>query len=317
MDNNDWSWWRNALAGNRGELTRGDPKSGFFRDRKRACAIWRDEAGELCASVSSGYEPRHADEIDEAFGFWSMNPVSHEVYSAFMETGKWPEDTDTPAPSERGIGDNMAGMTPAEALKAELTDLQERAKAWFTSIGNTIKTQVEADRAANYASEFGALEAKGKDGHRVEKEPHLKKGREVDAAWKPTTEAAETAKKWMKRASEAFLIAEQSRLREVARARAEGERKAAAEAAARHEPPPAPSAPPEPVRAKAGTTRAVSLRTRKIYQIDDIPAAAGFLANMKTPPDEFRQVVERIIRKLRSDGVEVPGVRDELEEYAA
>ena len=34
-----WTWWLEALAGKRGELTKGDPKSGFYRARKRACAL--------------------------------------------------------------------------------------------------------------------------------------------------------------------------------------------------------------------------------------------------------------------------------------
>jgi len=117
-----WAWWQNAVAGNRGELTRGNPKSGFYRDRRhRAIAIWREADGTLqCTVTVIGKRPFqvvHDDEIDALFGECCQFPVPHAIYEDVAAHGKpWPPEYLV----ELTIKETMAaGPGRAEALQAK------------------------------------------------------------------------------------------------------------------------------------------------------------------------------------------------------
>ncbi|WP_457797591.1 hypothetical protein [Methylocystis sp. S23] len=139
------------------------------------------------------------------------------------------------------MGDNSQNLEPHEALQADINNLADAARDWLKSIGGKITTQEQADKAANYATEFGKLEKRGQDKHKAEKAPHLEAGRAVDAAWKPVIDLADQKKRFMKKAFETWAVEEQrKRSEEAARLRAEQERQAAearAAAKAAGEPP--------------------------------------------------------------------------------
>lgn len=319
-----WRFWTEALKGNFIEdlIQRGYPQLGCYRDKFRAVYIYRDESGALGCRVTSGYAPRHEDEIDELFGFVCRHPISYELYESIRDFGKWPEDVETS--SERGIGDNSQNLAPHEALQAEINNLADSAREWLKSIGGKIATQEQADKAANYATEFGKLEKRGQDKHKVEKAPHLEAGRAVDAAWKPVIELADSKKKGAKRLFEAWAIEEGNRRKAEAARIAEEQRKVEearrVEADASGEPIPADEAPPPPPvveNVKAGTRGRVSMRTRTKWEITDRRAFIDYLLAMDNPPPDLISTLDMIASRIGSAGGNPPGVEAKTIQYAA
>jgi hypothetical protein len=308
-----WHWWRQALAGNfiEDEIKRGNPQSGFYRDRsKRAVAIWRDELGALMCSVTSGYSPRHADEIDELFGFVLRTPISDEVYERVAAGEGFPEDVEAPA-SERGIGDNSASLPLHESIAEEINRFVDSARDWLKSIGGKVETQQQADKAANYAEKFQALEKKADAARVDEKKPYDDGAKAVQERWKPVVALAAEKKGWMKKALETFLTAERRRKEEEARqARIEAEKEAEIHGEA---PPP----PPPPVRVNAGTRGKVALRSREDFIVSDLKAFGSFLLAMENPPPDLVETLEKIARRMGHAGTVPPGVERRVIETAA
>lgn len=223
-----FTFWRNALDGRFGPVHESDPQPGFYRTRPRAgstslpVAIWRDESGVHALRDGFPVDP---------FAVWTwccMNPVSYETYVAAAERGEpWPEDIVVPgighnggpavvdghAAEASGVGFG-AQRDPADMLRLKISVLWDAASGWLAGIG-TVSTQVDADRAANYAEAFSALEKEAEETRTAEKKPVLEQGRAIDAKWKPVVGAAEDAKKAMKKALEPFLVAEAKRLAEA------------------------------------------------------------------------------------------------------
>jgi len=79
-----------------------------------------------------------------------------------------------------------ADLTPDQALAARVKKVASNFQDFLAKIGGKIKTKAEADVAANYATKFGDFKSLAEAPHKVEKEPFLSKGREVDARWLPT-----------------------------------------------------------------------------------------------------------------------------------
>lgn len=312
-----WHYWASALSGNIIEdlIQRGNPQSGFYRDRsKRAIAIWRDETGLRC-QVSSGYEPRHTDEIDELFGFVCRSPISRELYMEVKNGGKWPEDIDLP---NRGLGDNFQSMDAHEAIKAEIDDLVSSARQWLDSIGGKISNQEQADKVANYADKFGELEKKAEKLRKDEKEPHDKAAKAVQTKWLPVVELADEKKRWCKKAFETYALAEKRRREEEAQKAAEAARIEAEKAAVNGDPPSPIETKPEPIKnVAAGTRGRVALKTRTDWVVTDLPAFAGYLASMETPAPEFVDVCRKLAGRIGSGGGTAPGIEKKITEYAA
>ena len=293
-DHNDWSWWTNALAGNRGELTRGDPKSGFYRSHNKACAIWRDETGALFASVSEGFCPRQPDEIDEAFGFWSQRPITYEVFETFMQTGKWPNSIETPAIEH-------APETPEhDRVKAEVKAILTEAAAWFNGLPDGISTDDEDAKAANYAKALADLKSKAEDTRTAQKKPHLEAGRAIDAAWKPVVEAADEARK---RVLAPTVTYRQKRADEEEAKRQADLRRQAEEASKVEE------AGERAAPIVAAPKRATGLHAVKVVEITDRLALATYIANLNTEQPDFDEVLRKLARRLIERGVEVPGAK--------
>lgn len=311
---NEWTYWASAIKGEIIEdlIQRGQPQSGFYRDRsQRAIAIWRDDTGIRC-QVTSGYEPRHADEIDELFGFVCRSPISRDLYMEIKNGGKWPEDIDT---LDRGIGDNSASLEPHEAIEAEVNDLIDSARKWIESIGGKIQNQTQADKIANYADKFGELEKRADKARKDEKDPHDKAAKAVQTKWLPVIDLADDRKRWCKKAFETYALAEKRRREEEARKAAEAARIEAEKAAIAGEPPPPE---PEPVKnVSAGTRGRVALKTRTDWVVDDLPAFASYLASMETPAPEFVEVCRKLANRIGSGGGAAPGIEKRVTEYAA
>jgi hypothetical protein len=129
------------------------------------------------------------------------HPIPYETYVAVAERGEpWPDDVPPP-------GHNRIGQAPDAIIMAETAELREAAEGWLAAIG-AVTTQVQADKAANFAERFAALEKAAEEARTAQKRPALEAGRSVDATWKPVVASAQEAKRWMKKTLEPFLLAE-------------------------------------------------------------------------------------------------------------
>lgn len=323
--------WRHALETKSPvAFVAGKPAAGFYRVRDRdedrsirwdAVAIWYDDDGVHCSRTGPRPAPTHPDEIEALFAMCNSAPISYELYQSIASGGAWPDSVDPVSAPD-------PALTPAEALVAEIDALRDQANVWIEKI-ITVKTQEQADKAANYSEAFAALERRANETHKAQKAPHLEAGRKVDATWKPIAEGAASLKAWAKKAIEPFLIAERQRIVAEERARREeAERKQReAEAARVHAarigapPPPAPELapiPPPPQKAGAGTAgRKVSLRTRTVVEVSDWRAFLTWLASQNDHPDEFRAAVEKQAKRLIDAGMNPPGVSTKEIEVAA
>lgn len=97
----DYAWHAALLAGEKPETYEAEPQCGYFKMRDRrglnkdlapikrpwiACAIWRDEAGELKAEIAGV-----PCEIDRLWPYCAKHPVSYEDYAYWHQNEKFPE----------------------------------------------------------------------------------------------------------------------------------------------------------------------------------------------------------------------------------
>jgi len=148
-----------------------------------------------------------------AYDVWTWvcrYPIDYETYVAVAEEGKpWPEEV--PA-----LGHNSQSLNEAEVVGEEIEALSLPAMNWLETLP-TIESQSDADKAANYADRFSALETRAEEARVIEKRPSLEEGREIDARWKPVVSKAQDAKAKMKKAIEPYLVGERQRRIEMAR----------------------------------------------------------------------------------------------------
>ena len=329
---NEWFWWEQALAsGNPAETEVGNPRSGFWRVRDRnadrslrwdAVAIWREDGEVYCSRTGPRVAPEGIDAIDELFGYCAANPISHELYTAIENGEAWPENV---AP----VTEAPVALLPHEEVADALAKQQAVAKAWLREIGHKPSSQGEADKAANFGTEFDKIRKKAVALHTIEKEPFLAGGREVDSRYFATRDAAIIAAKWAKGLSDDYVKAENARRNEEARLANEAARKKAAsdqaerDAALAAKGVQAPAfAPPlpepktivaEPVR--VGTAgRRQSLRTIETWELDSIGQLLLFLSERNHFSADFVDAATKEGRALAKAGADVPGMKKVITE---
>ncbi|MCM2294778.1 hypothetical protein NAC44_20845 [Allorhizobium sp. BGMRC 0089] len=324
-----WSWWQNALAGNIGPIHDGCPEQGYYRTRFKdkpwePVAIWLEDG--------KWYAMRGDRQVDAA-DIWTWccrNPISYEAYTKAIEGGGWDDEPEAPA-----IGHNLPS-DPFEALQVEFASEKEQAEAFLKK---PITTKSDADRAAIWSKRLSTIAKKATDLHKVEKQPHLDAGREVDNKWRDLKEAPDALSKKLKRHLDAYLQEEARKERErQAAARAEAERiqreadaaRVAAEQASARNDNLAAEAAAEAERlaqqaaaaerdalarnASAGRTGAkVSLRTFIFAEITDYDALLMVLKDRA----EIREVVESLANRAARSGVELAGMSIKSEQRAA
>lgn len=214
------------------------------------------------------------------------------------------------------------------AFEAALSDARDTAADFLD--GAAIETQGQADAVGKIVGEVKELRRDAEKARKSEKEPYLEAGRQVDAAWKPLLERADTIIKAAQAPLTAYLQAQEAEKRERERlAQEEAERKAQealeAERAAKSvadleeaqaKQKEADAAAKDAKRASkdkaqvSGTSRAIGLRTYKVVTVTDHKAALLWIAKRDKPAlDHF---IEEYARKHAAtrpmDGVVV---RDE------
>lgn len=132
--------------------------------------------------------------------------------------------------SEAGIGHNKGPVFNTEvvdAFTAEATEISDAASEWG---GVEITTETKAGELKDFLDTARAKLKEIEERRKVEKQPFLDAGREVDAAFKKVTGVIEQAGKIAKAPLEAYLREQQRIADEKRRAEQEAARKAAEEA---------------------------------------------------------------------------------------
>jgi hypothetical protein len=220
-----FAWWRLAIAGKAPTLNVDDPpKPGFYRSGPFAVAYWYKD-GALKCRVND--KPVGEQDALEKWPFASKKPVTHEAYTARIESGEWASEC--PAVTEDiRIARNPEANTFV-GLRKRIEVLQAAAEAMMKAGG--AKTQESADAAADLTDRLSKL-WKQSDGLRtVEKQPHLDASRDVDDKWRPLLAGAALYKSikavvtdpWLKHLDreKAKALAEAQRVADAARAAAE------------------------------------------------------------------------------------------------
>lgn len=287
----EYALWSSLLA------KHGSPK----RDSDFAAGVWRRESGRgFAMPVATWFEEGmplaklgEAEAIDPDCGdawhrfldeTWpQLKAYSQADYDQAMDAGAWPDGVPVRVADKRdGIGGNNPPADTTEALLAEGRDAVEKAKALVKA--GAAKTQKDADIAANVAKTLTETKAKLVAAHKVEKEPHLEAGREVDRKFFPLRDELESTARDLKNKVNLPFLQEQDRLAKQAAAEAKrkAEEKAAAAAAEGREPEPVASV--EPVKVTSGSRgRKVSIVEQKYGEIFDHEAFAGWLGKTKSP----------------------------------
>lgn len=282
---NDFTWWLNALAGNRAPINVNAPEAGFYKARGgEPVAYWWDtKTGELrCHLDGRDVNEQRALEL---WPFVSKAPVAREDYDARRANGMWPGDH--PAV----IGHNAAPPedTP-EAIAERIADLAREAETMITAGAAT--TDAICDQASDLGNTFGELEAKVTALHKVEKEPHLEAGRAVDRRWFSLRDQAADLKRRLK----LVVVTPFLRKKDEDAAKA----KVAAIVAGAE-----PESLPQQRLTAGSSKRFTALRTQVSAEVTDW---AALLAALKDNP-AIREAAQRIANASAKAGVELPGTK--------
>ena len=203
-------------------------------------------------------------------------------------------------------GDNNppADLTPDQVLANRVKKVASNFQDFLAKIGGKIKTKAEADVAGNYATKFGEFKSSAEAQHKVEKEPHLLAGREVDAKWLPTARAADAHRVAVLKYAKIWTDAEQSAREEEARKANEIARQAALKEAQITGEPVERIAEVQAEKVTFGTAKAISVRAKTIWQVIDAQAYLSYLS-LKCP-EAHKEVVaamQKIANRQKSAAV--------------
>jgi hypothetical protein len=161
----DYAWWNGALDGYFGPVHEGQPQCGYYRTKRAdgygpAVAIWRD--GDKFVALEA-VSMRDLDPA-EIWTWVCRNPITHDQWLAYCEEARWPEAVSTPQ-----IGHNLP---PADRVEATFQALMDQYNAFWHGKGQTIASQEDADKLANFIAKFARLGKKADAEYEVEFRPH-------------------------------------------------------------------------------------------------------------------------------------------------
>lgn len=296
-----WAWWTNALQGVFGEISADDPKTGFYRSRRKdkqtgevtfaPVAYWYKDDGTLRCQIDG----RDVPELDarEAWPYVSRRPITHELFTAVRAGAPWPDLNDVV------IGHNQAPVDDTDAAIAErLDDLAREAERMLNAGAAT--DQAMADQASDLANSFGELQNKVIGLHKSEKQPSLDAGRAVDTKWFGLRDRADELKRRLKAVVVNPWLNKKSQEADVAK-------RAALQA----------GAPLESVaetRVTAGSSkRSTGLRT---YYFAEITDRAALFESLKEHPEVVALII-KIANAAATKQVALPGCVVKSEKRAA
>ncbi len=201
-----WAWWMEALKNpasiGKGNLPvhDGEPNQGYFRTRFKGqawepVAIWKEDGQWL--AYRSGKEVR----ADEIWTYACRNPVTYDAYQDALAGKGWPDDDTTvaaqvapPAP-----GDNSGAVDEAETIKDQIDAALKRMDAY-----KKIADDATAAKARSLQNRLNELSNQAEKKHEVEKAPHWKLCKEIDAKWLPMAKSAKAGANTVRSAMEAW-----------------------------------------------------------------------------------------------------------------
>jgi hypothetical protein len=203
-------------------------------------------------------------------------------------------------------------LTPDQALAKRILDLDSLVDKWLSKIRGTPTTQAEAEVLANYANKFKDFENEAVSAHKIEKEPHLKAGRAVDAKWfGPIRDKAATSRQKIISLIRAFESAEDAKRAEAARVVNELARKAAETQARTSDTLVEPVSDILPEKAKVTTLRGGGGGRRQAAKlVTDPKLFLEFCLSLQTVPPELVEAMEKIARRWTTSGTPAPGMED-------
>lgn len=290
-----YAFWRAQMAGKPVDLEDKLPRCGFYRYKDEPIAIWIAD-GAMVAKVGNGrIKPADATFAEQTFAWCCRNAISHELYTAVLSGSPWP---DAPPDVKAEIGDNLP-TDPFERLVIELETHEERILAF-------LETPIADEEAATKAGLWsGKVAGLGKELNAMrenEKRPHDEASKAVQAKFKPKVDKADGLARRLKDHMGAWLFAKKRKAEAEERERQEAARKAAASLEM-----PAPAEREIARQPSKVVTGGVSVRTRQVAVITDLPAAAAFYASMDNPFPDFVSLITRMAEKNLKGGTAVPG----------
>jgi hypothetical protein len=335
MTQPNWELWRAMLAGQSTEsfpFTDGDATiyPGYWhRADFTPVAIWMDARGEWRAMIG---DRKVQDRAVIAREFSTLmrvkrggKAVSYEAYQAKIGADRVPFPAEAAALAVKAdVFQEPSTQPELETALAALAGLghnnpppehvlvKERLDSVLAGLAALAGKDLADHQTHLVASEIKkALTDLADEADRkrvVEKEPHLKASREVDARWMPIVKAATDAKRRAGEHAKVYLdklAAEQKAAREAAKAQVEaaGITPAASGALAVSEAP------------RSISVGGVRLQSRKVTEITDLPAVAAYFASMADPPVELIAELRKLAHRVLIAGTSVPGATLRQEEY--
>jgi hypothetical protein len=207
----------------------------------------------------------------------------------------------SPAPIGHNNPPDESNWRDDEELAAQVAKLEEWVSSWLKVKKSAIDNKDDADKLADYATKFGEYKATAVAKHKVEKQPHLDAGREVDTRWFAIRDKADKLRVRCLEIVSKYIRGEQDRRNataatENAKIADEGTTRPAVEAE----------------RVKVGNARSVSARDRVVYVVDNPRMFCGYLLSLTAvPPDlteALRLLAARLGPAMEKIGQVVPGI---------
>ena len=195
MNTKDYNYWRAKLSGESIGAHPDDPQCGFYSMKRGGelipAAIWRDESGDLIASVDG----KKAD-ASEIWTWVANRPVKYAEFKERADTGRWPGEADV-----KEIG-AYSSAGKSDVMLKEIKAIEQAAE----EIGiDNIGAQETADKAASLAVKLTDIAKVAENYRKAEKQPHLDADRAVDEKWKPIIDLARAKAKEIKSAITVFM----------------------------------------------------------------------------------------------------------------
>lgn len=296
MTSDPYAFWHAQLAGKPIDLDDKLPRVGFYRKSDQPIAIWM-AGDEMVAKVSKGrVQPADAGFAEQVFAWCCRNAITHEVYTAVMDGGQWPDDIENLDEARANFPTD-----PYEALLAELELLEMKIGEFFkqpVNPGDDVRA-LQADkwktRAAKLAKDLEAL-------REVEKRPFDDGKKAVQAKFVPHINKADNLKRSVAEGMRAYQLAKDDAEREAKRKARDAE---IAAAKAMDEPPPAEK---QEVRGRSTiATGSTTVVRRQVAFITDLAAVATFYVSQPNPWPDLVETLRKMAEKNLKGGVAVPG----------
>lgn len=213
---NDFTWYTNALKGERGPISADEPQPGFYENRRKdrqtgkvnrdLFAYWHDSND---GSLRCHRNGRDMDELDaiEAWPFASKRPIPEQTYRDVLAGKPWPDD-------DKAVSETAEDTekTAAEKLRDEII----AAKKGVTDYVK-IESDEQAGRGQSLRSLLTTLAGKLDKERETLVRPHVDAQRDINGAWNPTIKDAKDQANVIKRALEKWEDDKREAQREAAR----------------------------------------------------------------------------------------------------